>query len=149
MLTVQDSIAIQAPPEAVFGYLDRPAHQAEVTPHLAVSELVERLENGGSRARYVYEMLGLRFSGEVRATDYAPNQRIVFRMTGDLQGTIRWYLAPEGGGTRFTYAATYLVPGPAVLQRLATPLVRAFNAREVRAVLKNVRRAVEAQRSVA
>jgi len=143
MLTVRDDIVIAASMEAVFEQLDHPEQQPEFTPSLAVSELQERLPNGGSRVRYVYRILGLDFEGEVRATDYAPPERIVWSMTGDLRGTIRWYLEPMPSGTRFTYAATYAVPGPSLLRPLATPLIRRYNERELADLLRRFKHLVE------
>jgi len=148
MLTVRDDTYIAAPPEAVFAVLDDPERQSSFTPSLTESALIERLDNGGSRARYVFTIYGISFRGEVRATDYDPPSRIVWTMSGDLQGTIRWYFDPEGKGTRFTYAATYRVPGPSLLRPLATPIVRRYNEREVRALLDNLRAQIESEPSV-
>jgi uncharacterized protein YndB with AHSA1/START domain len=146
MITVRDHIDISASAEAVFSFLDAPARQPEITPSLTRSTLVERLPNGGSRVEYTYRLFGFSFTGEVRATDYVPSERIVWAMSGDLRGSIRWYVAPrEGGTTRFTYAATYAVPGPALLRRALTPLVRRYNEREVRTILETVRTRLESK----
>jgi uncharacterized membrane protein len=143
MLTVREHINIAVPVDRVFEFMDTPAHQAEITPSLTQSTLVERLPNGGSRARYTYRIFGLSFSGEVRATDYVPDERIVWSMTGDLQGTIRWYFDPNETGCHFTYAATYRIPGPGFLRPLAGPLVRRYNEREVRTLLQNLQERLE------
>jgi uncharacterized membrane protein len=140
MLTVREHVDINAPVEAVFEYMDEPAHQADITPSLTHSHLLERLPNGGSRARYTYKIFGLSFSGEVRATDYVPNERIVWSMEGDLQGTIRWYFqAQDDEHSRFTYAATYALPGPSFVRPLLKPLVQRYNEREVLTVLQRLR----------
>ena len=141
MLTVREHVDLAVSVEDVFAYMDEPAHQPEITPSLTRSELVERLPNGGSRVRYTYRILGVSFDGEVRATDYAPNERIVWSMTGDLRGTLRWYFAPLDGDrrSRFTYAATYALPGPALTRPLLGPLVRRYNEREVGRLLRHLR----------
>ena len=148
MLTVRDHIDIAAPVGDVFAYMDAPAHQTDITPSLTRSELVERLPNGGSRAAYTYRVLGIPVSGEVRATDYVPNERIIWTMTGGLRGTIRWYFEPRGeaSDTRFTYAATYAIPGPALLRPVLAPLVRRYNKREVHTLLQNLRAQLENRR---
>ena len=146
MLTVRDSIHIAASPEDVFAFMDEPARQMSFTPHLQQSDEVERLENGGTRARYRYDLYGWGLDGEVRATDYVPPERIIWAMSGDLQGTIRWYVDPDDDGSRLTYAATYTVPGPALLRPLLTPVVRRFNEKEVRRLLHNVKASLEARR---
>jgi Polyketide cyclase / dehydrase and lipid transport. len=147
MLTVREHIDIAASVEAVFAYMDTPAHQAEITPSLSESTLVERLPNGGSRARYTYRILGLSFSGEVRATDYVPEERIVWSMEGDLQGTIRWYFESVNAGCRFTYAATYQIPGPTLFRPVVRLLVRGYNEREVRTLLQNLNEQLEATKA--
>ncbi len=143
MVTVREHIDIAAPVDRVFAFMNTPAHHAEITPTLSQSTFIEHLPNGGSRARYVYRILGLSFSGEVRATDYVSNERIVWSMQGDLQGTIRWYFEPSESGCRFTYAATHRSPGPRLLRPLARPLVRHYNKREVHALLQNLKGRLE------
>jgi len=143
MLTVRDDVWIDASPEQVFAYVDKPERQTAFTPSLTRSTLIERLPNGGVRARYTFSLFGLAFHGEVRATDYAPQERIVFAMTGDLRGSIRWYLEPERDGTRFTYAGTYAVPGPSLVKPALRPVVRRYNEREIRTLLQNLKTQIE------
>ncbi|MFB6098660.1 MAG: SRPBCC family protein, partial [Salinibacter sp.] len=143
MVTVRNHIDIAAPVDRVFAFMDTPALQAEITPSLSECPLIERLPNGGSRVRYAYHILGFSFSGEVCATDYVPDERIVWSMEGDLQGTIRWYFEPTDSGCRFTYAATYRIPGPSVLRPLARPFVRRYNEREVEGLLQNLQARLE------
>lgn len=144
MITVREHIDLAAPVERVFEYMDVPAHQAEITPSLSESTLIERLPNGGSRARYTYQIFGLPLSGEVRATDYVPNERIVWAMSGDLQGTLRWYFEPLDTGCRFTYAATYEIPGPRLLRPLLRSLVRRYNERELQPLLHTLQQRLAA-----
>jgi len=143
MLTVREHIDIAAPVDRVFAFMDAPAHQAEITPSLSESVLIERLPNGGSWAHYTYRILGLSFTGEVRATDYVPDERIVWSMEGDLQGTIRWYFEPSDAGCRIIYAATYQIPGPRLLRPLTRFLVRRYNEREVSTLLHNLKERLE------
>jgi len=144
MLTVREHVDIDAPVKMVFDYMDEPSHQPDVTPSLTTSHLLERLPNGGSRVRYTYKILGLSFTGEVHATDYVPNERIVWAMEGDLHGTIRWYFhALDDEQSRFTYAATYALPGPSVLRPLLKPLVRRYNEQEVHSLLQQLKAHME------
>ena len=65
-------------------------------------------------------------------------------MEGDLHGTIRWYFqALNAERSRFTYAATYALPGPSVLGPVLKPLVRRYNEREVHALLQRLRTRLE------
>lgn len=144
MLTVREHINIDAPVEAVFAYMDDPSHQPDITPSLTTSHLLERLPNGGSRVRYTYKILGLSFSGEVHATNYVSNERIVWSMDGDLHGTLRWYFQQlDEERSRFTYAATYALPGPSALKAILKPFVRRYNEREVHTLLRRLKTHLE------
>lgn len=143
MLTVRDQIDIAAPVEQVFSFMDEPSNQVEITPSLTRSELVERLPNGGSHARYTYSVWGLPLHGAVKATDYAPNERIVWALSGHLRGTIRWYFQPQETGTRFTYAATYAIPGPSLTRPFLKPLLRRYNEQKVQTLLDRLKRRLE------
>jgi carbon monoxide dehydrogenase subunit G len=150
MPAVTRSTTLAAAPAEVFAYLDEPANQATVTPGIDEAERIERLANGGNRARYVYRMLGVDLDGEVRATEYVPDERITYAVTGAVEGTIDWRFEPAGadGGafegdpgeapaTRFTYAADYELPG-AVLAAAAAPAARWYNRRQVDRTLSNL-----------
>jgi hypothetical protein len=135
--TIERSIHVSAPLGDVFAYMDEPAHQAAISPRLTRSEEIERLPNGGVRARWTYRLLGLvPLTGTVRATAYEPpsegpgdEARIDFVMEGGLDGAIWWRFrrerAPSGAeGTRVTYGTRYAVNVPALgpaLERLAAP----------------------------
>jgi uncharacterized protein YndB with AHSA1/START domain len=144
MVHIEKSIHIDARVERVFDYMDAPAHQAEVTPSLTESELIERLPNGGSHARYTYTMAGVHLSGEVRATTYEPPEAIEFAMEGDLEGRIWWTFEVEDGGTRFTYGTEYELPIP-VVQRVAEAFARRYNEREVEGLLNNLKDRLESE----
>jgi uncharacterized membrane protein len=150
MLTVRKHVDLAVPVENVFAYMDEPTHQVDITPSLTRSALIERRSNGGSRVAYTYQIFGLSFSGEVRATDYVPPKRIVWTMTGDLRGTLRWYFSPgeQEEQTRFTYAATYNVPGPSFLRPVLNAFVHRYNKRDLRTTLQRLKTKLEAQPNV-
>ncbi len=148
MVRVEKSTHIDGPVEDIFRYMDTPENQAEITPSLVESELIERLPNGGSRASWIYKMAGVKLSGEVRATTYAPPARIEFAMTGDLEGRIWWTLEDENSGTRFTYGTEYEIPVP-VLQNVAEAFARRYNEREVETLLRNLKDRLESDAEAA
>lgn len=143
MLTVRDHIHIAAPPEEVFAFLDQPERHTECIPSLTESSLIQRLENGGSRVRFTARFLGLNYSGEMRTTDYTPPERIIWSLSGDLHGTIRWYLESTENGTSFTCAVTYVPPGPSFLHLILPPLVRHYTERELQKLLARLKSAID------
>lgn len=142
MATVTESVYVDAPREAVFDYMDRPEHQPEITPSLTRSETLERLENGGKRVAYTYTMAGVSLEGEVTALDWVEDERIAWRMDGDLEGELEWRFEDEGAGTRVTYSADYSIPVP-VLDAVVEPFVRRYNERELRTTLEDLRTRME------
>lgn len=140
MLTIRKHTDVAVPPAEVFAYMEDPSHQTDITPNLARAELIEHLENGGSRVQYTYRVLGVSFSGEAQTMDYLPEERIVWSVTGDLQGTLRWYFTPlsRHSKTRFTYALTVRIPGPAFLRPFLPLLARRHSERVVQTLLRRL-----------
>ncbi len=132
------TIVVDRPQEAVFEYMDVPENQARISPRLSAVETVGTLDNGGKRARYTYRLFGLGFEGEVRGVEHDPPERIVFEMTGDIEGRIEWTFEPTPEGTRVTYAASYDLGLPPVLDRVLAPVADRFNRRELEATLDNL-----------
>jgi carbon monoxide dehydrogenase subunit G len=142
MVRIEDEIHIAVDPETAFDYMDVPEHQAEISPSLSAVETVEELPTGGKRATYTYRMAGVPLDGEVKATVYDPPRRIVFEMSGGIEGTIEWTFTPEDDGVRVGYAAEYDLPIP-VLDRLAAPFIRKYNERELTTTLRNLKTRLE------
>ena len=142
MVSISESIHIDAPVEAVFEFLDDPRNHAEVTPSLAEVRNIEPLENGGKRVEHTYTMAGVSLDGELVEETHEENERMVFEMSGGLSGSITIETAGANDGTELTYSATYELPGR-VLSSVAKPFVRRYNERELRTTLENVKTRLE------
>ncbi len=141
MAEVEDDIYVEAPPEAVFEFMDDPENQVAVTPSLSSVESVDELPKG-RRVEYVYSMAGASMNGTVETVEYDPPNLMLWTLDGSIEGQIRQAFEPEDGGTRATYGAEYTVPVPA-LRGLAEPVVERYNRREVTTTLENLKDAVE------
>ncbi|PSQ44405.1 SRPBCC family protein, partial [Halobacteriales archaeon SW_7_68_16] len=62
-MRISGTATVPASVGEVFGYMDVPENQAAITPGLIRSQLVERLDNGGSRVAYTYRLFGLTYRG--------------------------------------------------------------------------------------
>jgi carbon monoxide dehydrogenase subunit G len=129
---------IDRPPEAVFEYMDVPENQARISPRLSGVETVGTLDNGGKRATYTYHLFGRSFRGEVRGVVHDPPERIVFELSGDIDGRIEWEFETVEDGTRLTYTATYDLGLPRPVRWLLAPLTSRFNRRELVATVRNL-----------
>ncbi|RLM57555.1 SRPBCC family protein [Halobellus sp. Atlit-31R] len=128
---------VDRPPTAVFEFMDVPENQARISPRLSNVETVGVFDDGGKRATYTYR-LGLAFDGEVRGVVHDPPERIVFELSGDIDGRIEWRFEPADGGTRVTYSADYDLGLPAVVEWLLGPVAARFNRRELERTLENL-----------
>lgn len=142
MVTVSESIFIDADIETVFRYLDDPYHHIEVTPSLVEVRNVKSLENGGKRADHTYRMAGVSLDGELVEVIHEPPRRLSFELRGQLEGELDLRFSEENNGTRVSYAATYQLPGR-VLSRVAEPFVRRYNQRELQTTLENLKDRLE------
>lgn len=140
MIEVSETIELAAPLEDVWAYMDDPHNQPVISPSISEVRDVEERPDGKSLA-FTYRMAGVPLDGRLETVTYEPRERIVFEMTGRLSGEITWSFEAVEGGTRFTYAAAYDVPGP--LETVARPLVARYNERELRRTLENLRHALE------
>lgn len=143
MVSVSESIRIARPVEDVFAFLDKPDNHQTVTPSLTEARELERLDNGGKRVEHTYSMAGIKLSGELTEIEHVENERLVFEMSGHLEGEIRIETTPVGENkTEVTYSADYEVPGR-VLSAVAGPFVRRYNERELTSTLENTKTHLE------
>ena len=129
---------IDRPREAVFEFMDVPENQGRISPRLSAVETRGVYDNGGKRARYVYRLFGIPLFGEVHGVEHDPPERVVFEMTGDVEGRIEWTFETVDGGTRVTYSADYDLGLPPVLGRVVAPVAARLNRRELERTLRNL-----------
>lgn len=147
MVTVSETVTIDAPPERVFAFLDDPHNHVEVTPGLAAVRNVEAVDNGGKRFDHTFEMAGVTLEGELVQTTHEPPERMVFEMHGTLSGEVELLVEEDDGKTAFTYRGTYALRGR-VLSTVSAPVVRRYNERTLRRTVENVMEAVESGEDV-
>jgi ligand-binding SRPBCC domain-containing protein len=137
------TIAINAPVEKVFSYIDEPTNLLEIWPSIVEVKDVQRLPNGGTKFRFVYKLLGMRFEGTSEDIERVANQHVVTKTKGGIESTQTWTFQPEAGGTKLTWQMEYTMPIPA-LGKLAEALAIEMNERELELVLANLKDRMEA-----
>ncbi len=136
-ITAADSRQIAADVETVFAFLDDPHNHAAVTPGLTEVRDVERLDTGGKRLTYTYRMAGIGVDGEIVQTVHEPGERMYFELRGRLTGTIDLTFEAVDDETVLEYEAAYRLP-ESTLTAAGAPVIRRFNARQLRTTLDNV-----------
>jgi len=152
MFTVEQQVRIDSPPGEVFSFLDDPRNHVKVTPGLVDVGDVEALASGGKRAEYRYKLAGVELVGVVEDVERVPGSRLVQRLSGAIDGTITYDLASDdddddgdgdgGDATALEYEAEYDLPDT-VIESVLAPIAEAYNRREARATVENLKTFLE------
>jgi len=141
MLTINNSIHINAPVEKVFAYVTDPMSLLEW--FVGMTGVTDVSGSGvGQQSRWTYSMIGIPFSGESKLTEYVPNQRSVSKQEGGITSIITWTFAPHEGGTKLDMHIDYTIPVP-VLGKLAEKVVFKRNQREAQMSMENIKGTME------
>lgn len=146
MASLERSIVIQAPVEDVFQCMDDPSNQPKITSDSARIEDVERLPGGGTQSKYVYHLgPGMEVEGQLTASEYVPNQRIVYDFSGGLKGNICWlFESIDDHSSRVIYQADYDVDMPLLGDAIASMAAK-FSEEEVETQLSNLKQLMESR----
>lgn len=110
MQQVIRSITINAPVRRIFDYISEPANLSNLWPSMLVVEDIHRLPGGGKQFRWTQKFADVRFEGQSDDIEYKVNRRIIRRISGGLQATIKWELDPEDDKTKVTFVVEYVIP---------------------------------------
>ena len=142
MPAIEKSIHIDAPPEDVFAYVADPENRPEFWPSLVEVRDVVPLESGGHKLIWVYNMAGIRAEGTGETIEHVPNDHTTDYNKGGLSSTFTYSVAPEDGGTRFTFQIDYDVHLP-VFKKLASAFIVRVNEHEADAIMASVKAKLE------
>lgn len=142
MFSVEEQVVIESPPDSVFSFLDDPRNHVKITPGLIDVSDVEALPNGGTRAEYRYKLAGVTLVGSVEDVERSPDSRLVQSLSGAIDGTVEYVLDREDGATTLRYEAAYDLPDT-VIDTVLAPVATAYNRREARATLENLKTFLE------
>ena len=137
MADVEQSIHIEAAPEAVFDLFNDPDTFVEIIGHL------QDAERDGDDIEWVAQgPLGVKLSGEAKIVEEERPSALTWESTGgalDVRGSA--HFEPEDDGTRLSYSLTYDLPGGAAAKAVAAVLADAEG--EVRRTLERLKALAE------
>lgn len=145
MVTIEREVWINAQPERVFEYMAAPENHPKVMPSLHEVKHVEELPNGGHRGEFRFKMVGVPVKGHFEDVEYVPNERRVYEMSGDTEGSMHYSFEPKNGGTHFTCVMDAKFPSR-VLDTVLRPVAKKYNEREIETMLENLKTLIEAER---
>jgi uncharacterized membrane protein len=142
MAKLTRTIAINAPVEKVFAYMNEPINLPEIWPSMVEVKDVKPSPAGGYNFGWVYKMAGMRFEGASETTESITNQHVVTKSTRGIESTFVWAYEPEDGGTKLTLEVEYSVPIP-LLGKLAEAFIVKQNEHEADVMLANLKARME------
>ncbi|MXR41408.1 SRPBCC family protein [Halobaculum sp. WSA2] len=142
MFTVETRIEIDSQPGEVYSFLDDPRNHVKITPGLIDVSDVEALPDGGKRAEYRYKLAGVTLVGSVEDVERSPPDRLTQELSGAIDGTITYDLDGTDAGTLLRYEAEYDIPDT-VIDTVIAPVASAYNRREARTTLENLKTFLE------
>lgn len=147
MPQVEQSIVIQAPPEAVFALLaDQPERISAWWPSFELQQRVTPPPTAvGSVARYVYNMMGIRIKGEHQVLQCESPTHLVVRTLTGIDSMFDFSLTATDDGTRLLVRVAYALPGSMLGQRLNRLSIEQKNERDLAQGLENLKALVEAE----
>ncbi|MFC1874058.1 SRPBCC family protein [Chloroflexota bacterium] len=95
MASIYREAIIKAPIKEVYNYISIPRNLMEVWPSLVEISDVRSLPDGSYNARWVFEMLGMRFEGIAEYTDVVPYHWFVIETQGGIESSITWAFRSE------------------------------------------------------
>ena len=107
----QSSTFINKPVTIAFDFLcDPPVEQTALSPLEEKMIKQAPLRGIGAACQSVIELAARKLNCTTRCIEYAPPQRLVTRLEGDLQGIQDWHLSAENGGTRLQLRFEFTMP---------------------------------------
>lgn len=143
MRTLNQSVVIRAPIEAVFGYVTAPASMPEWLPSMVQTRNIIG-EGEGQQYEWTYKIVGVLFRGQTVVVEHVPNEVVVFQSIGSVGSTWTMRFARADGGTLLTLDVEYDIPVP-VLGNLAERILVRRDKRNIGLALENAKDTVEAQ----
>lgn len=142
MSRIEKGIIVNSAIERVFNYVKEPSNWTKFWPSLTEISDMQPLPNGGYRARYEYNMAGMRFKGEGKYTEYIPNKSIVVSTSGGITSKLSFAFRPvkassQTNKTRVTLTVEYDIPIP-LLGKLAEVVINKMNERDIGLCLSNL-----------
>ena len=146
MPTVEESITIDRPPEAVWEFLTTtdniPAFESQLT---GIEQITEGDVGMGTRWRGATNVLGRSFEWVTEIVEFDPPRRSrTASVEGKLPFEISYTLTPSDGGTSFTYRIEAESGLGGIFGKLGDPLVTRAQVRTVRTNLANLKELLEA-----
>ena len=142
-MRVEETLSIDAPREAIWGYVSEPERYSEFMVGSTWSA-VDGEPTSGPRARFeiCIEVGSIDLGGVIEVVEWDPPHELAWTNITGIDQRGRWILRDRGDHTDVTFRLSYQVPG-GFLALVASQLGRPLIQRDIRRSLEALREAVE------
>ncbi len=146
MANIRVSTHIDAPPEAVFDFIDQWQNAKRYMERMVRYELVDPEGGTGVGAEFLIavEAAGHKLNGHIRVTEHDRPHRIAFKTIEGVRVVGAWTITQDGDGSRLVLESDYEPPG-GLIGRLVASFIKGNAENDLRRSLANLKRMVEAE----
>jgi uncharacterized membrane protein len=147
MPKVEQSIEIHAPISEVYNFIaNQPERMVDWWPPIEVQERVTPAPTVlGSKSRYVYNMMGVKISGQHEVMALNTNQHLLVKTISGIDSSFDFTFQPSASGTKLTIRVDYTMPGSVLGQLLNKIAIEDKNKRDLEEGLQNLKRIIESE----
>jgi uncharacterized membrane protein len=138
MPIIDKEIAIDAPLEKIFNYVNKPSNLPQIWPSFIGVNNEELLPNGGYKFQWTYKMGGVTLEGTAEYTDFVANFWFTCRTYGAIDSKITWIFRSIGFQNSVILNIDYWVPAP-LKGSLDENMILKMNEKEAELILENLR----------
>jgi uncharacterized membrane protein len=144
MERVEKFIEVNAPVRTIFSFINEPFNLMRIWPGMIEVTDLSRLNNGGRNYRCVATLVGARILYITECIEFVTNQRIAYKLSGGLSGSIHWLFEAQNEATRVTLSLEYEIPRP-LLKRHTQAAIIGANQHDIEKLLSNLKSVLERQ----
>jgi hypothetical protein len=141
---VEKRVLVDVPVPAVSHFVNEPFNLLRICPTIVEISEVERLKHGGRNFHCVSKMADVRIQYVCECTEYVPDHRISYKISGGLHGAAQWRFEPQAEQTLVSLVFEY-EPPPPLLKHHAQSDIRQRNEHDAQQILSNLKLLLEKQ----
>lgn len=146
MAEIKAQVRIDAPPEAVFDFIDNWRNAMRYLKRTVRYDLVDPEGGTGVGAQFVIAVQAgpSRLDGKIVVTEHQRPNKISFRTVDGVRVEGDWTIRPDGEGTHVTLYSSYDPPG-GLVGRIVASFIKANAQNDLNASLRELKRLVESE----
>lgn len=146
MANIRVQTHIDAPPEAVFDFIDHWQNAKRYMERMVRYDIVDPDGGTGVGAEFLIavEAAGHRLNGHIKVTEHERPSKIAFKTIDGVRVEGAWAITPDGDGSRLELDSVYEPPG-GIIGRLVASFIKGNAENDLKKSLRNLKQLVETE----